>query len=242
MLIESRTINFFWGGRQLNDLEFMSLNSFYKNGYECKFWAYDSFCLPKHVKFCDANFILSRKVYDIWLSNIKGDHKFQTFSNYFRYKLIYKMGGWWSDLDIICLKELPIKSYVFTSVDDIPLRQELINHKEYLHPHKNIANGFFKSKIKSCFLKSVIAEIESNDIPQKFGEIGTIIFTNNIVKFGFKNYIIPNMIGYGINYYNKQYSESLDIPNSYVLHFYNYLIKPTLKKDSLYSKLRKIYL
>jgi mannosyltransferase OCH1-like enzyme len=35
-----------------------------------------------------------------------GENSYVGFSELFRYKVLYELGGWWSDMDVVCLKPL----------------------------------------------------------------------------------------------------------------------------------------
>ena len=56
----------------------------------------------------DANDILDKKyIFRRWTGNLA------TFADIFRYKLLYERGGWWVDLDLVCLRRLPKVKYFF---------------------------------------------------------------------------------------------------------------------------------
>ena len=99
------TVNGFWIG-ELGDLQLLSMESFIKQGHKYLLWSYDvkktKKIVPKGVIVEDANEILDKKyIFRHWSGNLA------TFADIFRYKLLYERGGWWVDLDLICLKALP---------------------------------------------------------------------------------------------------------------------------------------
>jgi hypothetical protein len=51
------------------------------------------------------------------------------FSNYFRFHLLYKRGGYWADTDLVCIKPLPFanQEYVFSSEPDLLYKTSNIN-------------------------------------------------------------------------------------------------------------------
>jgi hypothetical protein len=65
--------------------------------------------LPEGVIVGDANEIVPRgKVFAYRNKNTFGHGKgsYAGFSDIFRYKLLYEKGGWWTDMDVTCLKPL----------------------------------------------------------------------------------------------------------------------------------------
>ena len=99
------TVNGFWIG-EIGDLQLLSMESFIKQGHKYILCSYDvkkmKKIVPKGVIVEDANEILDNKyIFRHWSGNLA------TFADIFRYKLLYERGGWWVDLDLICLKALP---------------------------------------------------------------------------------------------------------------------------------------
>jgi len=96
------TVHGLWIGK-LGDIQQLSIRSFLKIGHPYHLWVYD---LPKNIPkgtiIRDANEIFPKNmVFKHWSGNLA------TFADMFRYKLLYKYGGWWVDLDLVCLKPLP---------------------------------------------------------------------------------------------------------------------------------------
>jgi len=99
------TINGLWIG-DLGDLQLLSMESFVKQGHKYILWAYDvekkKKIVPKGVIVKNGNDIIKKRyIFKHWSGNLA------TFADMFRYKLLYDKGGWWADLDLICLKPLP---------------------------------------------------------------------------------------------------------------------------------------
>ena len=98
-------LNFFLDKGNLSYLNIISLESFHVLGYECLLWTYSEIPnVPDYVEICDANEIIPLNPnVDIIL-----------FSDIFRYNLLYKHGGWWSDIDNICVNKLPTTEYLIS--------------------------------------------------------------------------------------------------------------------------------
>ena len=99
----------FWHGSELSVYEELSLASFVKLGHRVQIFSYHKLRTIDGVECVDAASILPETAV---FSYRKGEGKgsFAAFSNLFRYKLLYELGGTWVDADIFCFKpisELP---------------------------------------------------------------------------------------------------------------------------------------
>ncbi|MBI4647898.1 MAG: hypothetical protein HY738_15235, partial [Bacteroidia bacterium] len=87
--------------------------------HEFHIWLYDDIPnkLPEHVIKRDANIVIPANQMFFYRKSSNFGHgkgSFAGFSDIFRYKLLYEYGGWWTDMDICCLKPLQIiQPYVF---------------------------------------------------------------------------------------------------------------------------------
>lgn len=102
-----------WIGSRLSTMERLSITSFLTNGHRFHLYAYDSIAgLPAGVTIMDANQILPQSR----VFRYSGSGSFAGFSNFFRYKLLLDRGGWWVDVDTICLRPFDFaEEYVFSS-------------------------------------------------------------------------------------------------------------------------------
>jgi hypothetical protein len=116
---ENIIVHGLWIGKNLSPLELLCLHSFIANGHEFHLWAYDVLetKLPAGVIVEDASKIIAREnVFYYKNSNQFGHGKgsYAGFSDIFRYKLLYTYGGWWTDMDVVCLRPLDFTAaYVF---------------------------------------------------------------------------------------------------------------------------------
>jgi hypothetical protein len=79
-------------------MEKLCMKSFMANGHEFHLYLYEPVeGTPEGVVVKDANDILHHHT-------IKEFRWAAQFSDYFRYMLVYLKGGWWVDMDIVCLK------------------------------------------------------------------------------------------------------------------------------------------
>lgn len=97
---------FLWVEGRLSTMERLSLRSFLCNGYEVHLYAYGPvYGLPCGIKVFDAREVLA----DQYLALAPGvtGNSYAYFSDLFRYELLRQRGGWWFDLDMVCVRHLP---------------------------------------------------------------------------------------------------------------------------------------
>jgi len=101
-----------WLGRNLGIMEELTLRSFTHFGHQFNLWHYEplkGIDIPEGVMLRDGNEILPQDRIFRYPQNMIlgfGGGSFVGFSELFRYKVLYELGGWWSDLDITCLNNL----------------------------------------------------------------------------------------------------------------------------------------
>lgn len=90
-----------WIGAELSVMERLSIASFMANGHQFHLFVYS------HVKNIPAGTIVRDGEEILPASSIfryRDNGSYAGFSNFFRYELLWKNGGWWVDLDTICLR------------------------------------------------------------------------------------------------------------------------------------------
>lgn len=121
------TVNALWIGKRLSSSEILTIKSFLSFNHKFVLWAYDQIetKLPEGTILKDASKIIPREdVFCYKNSNQFGHGKgsYAGFSDIFRYKLLYEYGGWWTDMDVTCLKPLNFSNeYVFRTHHSLPL-------------------------------------------------------------------------------------------------------------------------
>lgn len=104
-------INLFWDNQKLGKLEKACIFSYLNNNNELQIFTYKpeifDFVKDTKINVFNANEILPEKEKFYYTGNgdcIEGS--VVGFSDIFRYELLYKIGGWYSDFDVINLKSL----------------------------------------------------------------------------------------------------------------------------------------
>lgn len=120
-------IHALWIGTHLSPIELLCIHSFLEHGHEFHLWVYEKIQtpLPNTVILENASMIIPKEeVFCYQNTNQYGHGKgsYAGFSDIFRYKLLYQKGGWWADMDVICLKPLEFEEdYVFRTHHDFPV-------------------------------------------------------------------------------------------------------------------------
>lgn len=111
-------VRFFWVGPPLSAYEILSLRSFLGTGARVILYAYDkSLAVPDGVELRDAAEVLPLDILNRYNSgNAKA---WARHSDLFRYVMLEKFGGWYADLDIVCLVDaLPQGEMYFGRADE----------------------------------------------------------------------------------------------------------------------------
>jgi glycosyltransferase involved in cell wall biosynthesis len=185
---DNRVVHSLWIGSTLSKMELLTIRSFLRHGHEFHLWVYDKIQtpLPREVILEDANKIIPRKKIikkaDIDAETGVGKASYGSpFSDLFRYKLLYKKGGYWVDMDVTCLRpfnfdtpyvfrphrvgvvgniiKCPPRSRLMKSVYDQVARQA-DEHSEWLMPNRVLSQTIRRLKL-SRFIRGGVWHQES---------------------------------------------------------------------------------
>ncbi len=107
------TVQGLWIGESLSPVEQLCIRSFLANGHDFHLYTYQPLKgVPPGTVLRDANKILPESSIFTYqtgasLGSVAG------FSNWFRYELLHRRGGWWADLDMVCLRKFPEYGVLF---------------------------------------------------------------------------------------------------------------------------------
>lgn len=151
-----------------------------------------------------------------------------SFSDYFRVKLLYKNGGWWVDMDIVCLKTFDFSSeYCFSSEYNqkekypnigcikCPPKSDIMFEyvdllERYLESNQEVQWGLFGPR----FMKAILSQYESTayiHTPETFIMPKLICSDNKVLLF----YNLFNVMDEGVI--------EKGLQDSYSIHLYNEL-------------------
>lgn len=241
--MSSDIVQSLWIGPKLSELEILSIKSFINQGHIFHLYIYDDIeNLPEidNLLIKDGNTILDRE--EIFTFD---DKNYLPFSDIFRYKMLYLNGGYWVDLDMICLKKLDFKEdYIFSS-------ERTIQKGQYRNRTKTeISNiGILKSPKNSDFYKEVFEScLEYRNRNKKHNNLEFMVLMRKFIeKYNLNRYIKSAKLfcpldwwhtkeafegtyfkeKYGVSEYN--YDDFKDI--SYTIHMWRSLMKKRHKID-----------
>ncbi|WP_443938112.1 glycosyltransferase [Pedobacter sp. MW01-1-1] len=158
-----------WIGGALSNVEKLCIQSFLDHGHEFHLYTYEEIKnSPKGTILKDANEIMPESsIFRYKKGWAKGS--VSGFADVFRLLLIQKKGGWWVDMDIICLKPLDFK-------------EELVFCSSYEMEYGELANNcIFKAPKNAPFIDFCLKEIEKLDLhTMDFGLAGPFLFQRAI--------------------------------------------------------------
>jgi mannosyltransferase OCH1-like enzyme len=228
-----------WIGPDLSDMERLSLLSYLRNGHDFLLYVYDNPTnVPEGVVLKDAASILPRSMIFQYR-----DHKsYAGFANYFRYKLLLEHGGYWSDLDTVCLSPLDFDgAYVFSSEDD--------------HGRTKVNNALTKVPPGSRLMEAAWRICQGSDPAQiAWGETGPGLLNRLVREQGLEGYVQEPGVFCPIHF--RQWVSVLDPqrqfrfgPETRAIHLWQEMWRRaeqpkdySYDKDCLYEQLKAKYL
>jgi hypothetical protein len=226
-------VNGLWFGK-IGPLEELTLKSF-SNYNRFVLWTYKKINLSiPNVIVKDAREILPEEDIFYYPSQMKdvpfGGNSIVGFSEVFRYKVLYDKGGWWTDLDVTCLKPLELikDSYFFRSHGRLPLVANIMK----CPPRSQL--------MKKCYETSKTL-INSSTTEW---HLGMKIMSDHVKESNLEKYIREEMCNVDIiPILKKYYTTEEIIPSSWhFIHWMNTKFdKNKINKNSCYFKLLSQY-
>lgn len=233
----NRIIKGLWIGNQLNPLALTCIKSFIYNGHEFHLYVYETIEVPEGVVVKDANTIIPKnKVFKDKYGS------YCTFSDWFRYELLYRSGGWWTDMDVVCIK-------YFNTYEDYVFATELFDIETCV-----IAASVIKVPLKSKLMQDCLAQIyKKKDLfSVNWFEIGANLLSEQIKKNVLEQYVVdPNVftpipLSTSQILFQNAYIKLSTL--TYAVHFYNNKLRTSgfdlyrhFHSHSLYERLKKKY-
>jgi len=178
------SVNSLWIGR-LGHIEELCLRSFFHHGFEFNLWTYDkSLCEIPGVRLRDANEILDQGL--IGKIRQQNNPSLAAFSDLFRYRLLYEIGGTWIDMDNVCLNRFNIQTdYCFPSLSS----WYLLGREKSEYGGVEVDSWFIKAPkgsevMKYCF--DTVYELKYTNPP--WGAFGPVLLNKAVRKFGLLKY------------------------------------------------------
>jgi hypothetical protein len=228
-----------WIGDEFSVMERLSVASFLAHGHYVHLYTYGPVRgVPEGAELKDASSILPREQ----IFRYRDHASYAGFANYFRYKLLLERGGWWVDLDAVCLKPFDFDAdFVFSSELDDEGRQR-----------PNV--GFIKAPPSSAILRELWQYcLAKNPRQIAWGETGPALLNQVLQQFDLGAYVQESHIFCPIAYYD--WERSLDPTASWsfpqttrAVHLWNEMWRRACRKknasyhpECLFENLKRQY-
>jgi hypothetical protein len=226
-----------WIGSKIGPMGELCLRSYLAHGHGVDLYAYEPLSnLPRGVVRKDANEVLSRTEFDY-----RSFPHVAAFSDYFRYKLLLERGGWWVDMDTVCLKPFIFDSeYVFAS------------ENRYGRDGVLVASAYIKAPAGAPIIKYCWETCKQRS-PQSitWGSVGPVLLTEAVSRFALQSMVRSTQTFCPVNWWEARRFTDVQGPElpkeSYAVHLWNEMwqknsLNPEESRTStLYGKLRQRY-
>jgi hypothetical protein len=176
----NKIIQGLWIGKELSNIEQLCIKSFLKNGHEFHLYTYNEIeNIPIGTILKNGSDILPEKeiftIKEGW-----GKGSYSAFADIFRYALLSQKGGWWVDMDVICLRPFE-------------LSQDLVICSSYEYEWGEQANNCILKAPAGHELLHFMLEIchskEKSEI--KFGELSPHLIQKAVKELKLSDFIVP---------------------------------------------------
>ena len=183
--LSSSCVQGLWIGGRLSNIEKLCITSYLAHGHQFHLYTYGEVeGVPPGTTICDANEILPSSMIFLYR-----EHKsYAGFSNYFRYKLLLDRGGWWSDLDMVCLRPFfDDREFVFASQQENILLETATSDNDLL---ETVTSGIIRAPKSSSLMKNLFDSCLAKDPTQiKWGETGPRLLHAAVEQYGLQESI-----------------------------------------------------
>ncbi|WP_293928011.1 glycosyltransferase [Sphingobacterium sp. UBA6320] len=231
-----------WIGNNLSNNETLCLKSYLAHNKNFYLYTYEQIQnVPTGVTILDANSIIKE-------SEVFKDSagSYASFADWFRAKMLYINGGWWVDMDSVCLQK-------FDFTQDYCISSE----RSRISGQQNINNGFLKfpagDKVIERLLLNIERRISENEIIE-WGTLGIFLF-NRIINLypELFQYIAKPEVFCPLDHFDLSSlickSEVEFTRETYTVHLWNEIWKRgelskncTYHPESVYERLKEKYL
>jgi len=192
-------------------MEQLTIRSFLHHGHPFHLYVYDEIRnVPQGTVLRDASEILPPSAI-FQYSHFKS---YAGFSNFFRYKLLWERGGWWTDTDFVCLRPLDFATpYVFSSESE--------------GQGSTVNCGLIKAPPGSDIMGRAWQRCrEWNPRGLKWGQSGPRLLASLVAEFSFDHLVVPFEVFCPIGY--ERWADVLDpqiswdfSPSTHGIHLWN---------------------
>jgi hypothetical protein len=235
-------VNSYWGGGPLTRLELVCLSSFVQNGAHYNLYTHDEpHGVPKGVIVRDASEILPAERIFRYPAGTLNEGSLSGFSNLFRYTLLERIGGWWVDTDVCCLRAFE------TDRDEFYVREETQSGEFF------VAQCIFRVPPASGVLQHCLEIFARKDVTKVVhAETGPVLFTDAIRACSREEAVQPGDLFLPVPWWEYErllFDEELPIDRCFAVHFWNTMLRTAgvdknadFPKNSVFERLKRRYL
>jgi hypothetical protein len=177
----------FWHGGEFPPHCWICLKSFIDHGHNLTLYCYRDLGVPAGVQIRDAEEILPATSI-FYYEKGPGTGSISAFSNVFRYKLLADRGGWWVDVDVLCMSDnLPEQDIAFGWESEQALGTAILK----LPIGHSLSTQLFRSAMDIVTKRG--SELE-------WGEIGPRLFLRLVSECGLLSLASPVSVFYPIEW------------------------------------------
>jgi hypothetical protein len=235
----SAAVQGLWVEGPLSPLERLSIRSFLAQGHEYHLFTYGEVPdLPAGAQRREAAEILpADEIFRYEDAESRGG--LGGFANLFRYKLLHDRGGWWADLDVVCLRRLDF-------ADDWVFASERLQQGGTIASNAVIRALPGSALLGDCFERGRTDENRA----QRFGAIGPKFFDAAISRHGLSRYLRPPEVFCPVDWWRSEsFLSPLELPvEAAGVHLWGEMWRwlgwprdPAAAPDSLYARLHRLY-
>jgi len=182
-----------WIGDALSPHERLCIQSFLAHGHEFELFVYRPVAnVPQGCRFVDAREILPEdQVFAYSVGPGKGSYS--AFSNWFRYKLLLDVGGWWVDTDVVCLTADVSEPAIAMAREDDAVGRVNCAIMRFPAGHPAMRYAY----------ETAVAAGQGVG----WAQIGPVLTTETVQRFGLESWLAPTRSFYPIPY--REFSATL---------------------------------
>ena len=229
-----------WVGSRLSSMEQLSICSFLRHGHPVHLYAFGPMAnVPEGTTVRSAAEILPESEVFIYRRG-PGKGSTAAFSDPFRYRLLLERGGWWTDLDMVCVRPLQFE-------DEHVYGCERTRDGG---PAVNVA--LFRAPAGSPIVRRCDERVRQIDkSTAKWGHFGPVLTRNVLAEMKHPVKMLPPEYFYPIDYWHvEQFLCDTPLPaECHAIHLWNsqwlyhgHDPDGRYPADSLYERLRREYL
>lgn len=187
----SKVANCFWQGESLGLHNYICLSSLVQAGFALNVYSYNQvLSVPPGAELIDASLIMPATELGRY-TQAGMPANLAAFSDMFRVRLLSDTGGWWFDVDVLCLAEAEI----FVRLVNTKRKRVAYGYEDETY----IASGVLYIEDHDL-LNALLREVELMGDSFSWGAIGPKLLTRMLPELGYEQYADPPSTYYPIHF------------------------------------------